>query len=160
MHDLIRTVALLIVTLTPVACTKKPEVCLLPGGICTFGKVLENTGEPTLPDVLDISTAEERRAATVRLSEVKYKQIGETIASLGNPAETGFWLKTGLVAEVVEGKLVDKASGNYVRVTLVPLVHQENSSQISLSAMRALGLSLEELHQLKVFTNELNKPLT
>jgi hypothetical protein len=62
--------------------------------------------------------------------------LGETLASLGAPGETGFWLVTGLVDAPVQGR-VETEGGQSVGVELRPSGREPGSgSQISLSAMR------------------------
>ena len=60
-------------------------------------KWLSGTGTPKSAVDLDIATKEERVSAADKVKVISSKFIGSTIASLGNPAETGFWLKTPLI---------------------------------------------------------------
>ncbi len=77
--------------------------------------------------------------------------LGETLASLGAPGETGFWLLTGLVRKPMQGR-VEIATGQSVGVELRPSGREPGAgSQISLSAMRALDLPLTSLPTLRVF---------
>lgn len=78
-------------------------------------------------------------------------ELGRTIASLGAAAEPGQWLSTGLVTEVTPGILRHEPSGASVRVELRPSGRAPGSgSEMSLSAFRALGLSLTDLPELVV----------
>jgi hypothetical protein len=78
--------------------------------------------------------------------------LGQTVASLGDPGEAGFWLKTPLVTSETAGR-VQTASGASVNVKLLPLDGEASAgSQISLSAMRALGIGLTDLATLDVFS--------
>ncbi|MEM6407883.1 MAG: hypothetical protein AAF700_05640 [Pseudomonadota bacterium] len=77
--------------------------------------------------------------------------LGQTVASLGDPTRPGFWLKTPLVEAERPGRIAG-ADGTSVQVTLIPLEASSGAgSEISLSAMRALGLSLTDLAPIEVF---------
>ncbi len=77
--------------------------------------------------------------------------LGETLASLGAPSETGFWLVTGLVRSPVQGR-VETAAGRAVGVELRPSGGDSGAgSRISLSAMRSLDLPLTALASLRVY---------
>lgn len=78
--------------------------------------------------------------------------LGMTVASLGNPAEDGLWLKTPLVASETIGRVVYPATGKTVSVTLIPLDGPPTAgSQLSLSAMQGLGAGLADLPTVEVF---------
>jgi hypothetical protein len=80
------------------------------------------------------------------------RPLGETLASLGAPGETGFWLVTGLVTEPTPGR-IQAETGASVGVDLRPSGREPGAgSQISLSAMRALDLPLTALAPLQVFS--------
>ena len=77
--------------------------------------------------------------------------LGTTVASLGDVAQPGFWLKTPLVNTERPGR-VQLENGTSVQVQLLPLDAASGAgSEISLSAMRGLGLSLTDLASLEVF---------
>ncbi|MFZ8969609.1 MAG: hypothetical protein ACO2ZF_00225, partial [Paracoccaceae bacterium] len=103
------------------------------------------------PAALDVATREEREAAVAQTSVAETQALGETIVSLGNPAETGFWVKTPLLGTKSSGRVTHKETGKSVNVTLLPLDGQGSGSQISLSAMRALGLPLSSLTSVVIF---------
>jgi hypothetical protein len=42
----------------------------------------------------DVTTVEERKAAAAAPVEVSEKRLGLTVASLGDPTQAGFWIKT------------------------------------------------------------------
>lgn len=88
----------------------------------------------------DRTTAEERAAATAK--PATGAELGRVVVSLGNPAEQGFWLRSGLVKEKRAGS-VKLASGASAQVDLLPL--QGGGPQLSLAAYRALGLKLTDL---------------
>ena len=133
------------------ACSEKHIYKLPIVGTTEAGVLLKGTGSPTSPEKFDIATAQERNAATVINSSTTSVELGETIASLGNPAETGFWLKTNLVNSITNGRLLDQASGKSVNVTLIPDGGSGTAGQISISALRFLELPLMALPKLTVF---------
>lgn len=95
-------------------------------------------------EALDRTTAQERTAAAQ--TGASGPSLGRTVASLGNPAEPGFWLKTPLVSEPGEGRIRDAATGSSVAVVLIPIDGPATAgSRISLSAMRLLGVRLSDL---------------
>ncbi|CUJ99926.1 hypothetical protein PH7735_02273 [Shimia thalassica] len=75
--------------------------------------------------------------------------LGTTIASLGDPAEAGMWLKTPKVTTNQPGRVTYK--GRTQDVTLVPIEGEASAgSRISLSAMQALGIPLTDLAEVSV----------
>ncbi len=81
-------------------------------------------------------------------------RLGTTIASLGDPAEPGFWLKTPLVTEPRQGRVVYAVSGRSVQVQLLPSGGPAGGgSQVSLAAMRLLDAPLTGLPELEVYVN-------
>jgi len=102
------------------------------------------------PAALDRPSAAERAAAQAGAGQ-QGEFLGETLASLGAPGETGFWLVTGLVSAPVQGR-VETEAGQSVGVELRPSGREPGAgSQISLSAIRALDLSLAALAPLRVY---------
>ena len=97
---------------------------------------------------LDRVTPEAREAATT--GSQSGAPLGQTVASLGDPGQVGFWLKTSLVTAAMPGRL-ETGTGSFVNVTLLPIENDAGGSEISLSAMRALGLDLTALPSLQVF---------
>ena len=133
------------------SCAQIPLLNLPPQKTKQADDVLTGTGTPKAPAVLDVATTQEREAAIAPKPVSKVQVLGETVVSLGNPAETGFWVRTSLISNQSTGLVVDNASGKYVNVTLLPLEGLGSGSQISLSAMRALGLPLTSLASIMVF---------
>lgn len=113
-------------------------------------KVIKNTGAPKKAEALDIATAEQREEATTIKPVAKEKKLGIAIASLGNPAETGFWVKSDLVSAPTKGRITDLATGEQVNVDLFPAETAQSGTQLSLSAMRALGVSLIDLPEIQI----------
>ncbi len=100
---------------------------------------------------LDRTTEAERAAATAAAAAPGGQRLGTTVASLGSPSEPGFWLKTPLVTAETAGRVRVAETGQAVAVTLQPIAGPPTAgSRLSLSAMRALGVSLAELVTLEV----------
>jgi hypothetical protein len=100
----------------------------------------------------DTTTADERAAAVAVPAAVAEVEIGTTIASLGSPTVPGIWMETPLVSEVVMGRVSYPLLGTSVALELRPSNGAAGSgSQISLAAMRLLGVPLTELPELVVF---------
>ncbi len=97
---------------------------------------------------LDKTTEAEKEAATA--APAGGSVLGTTIASLGDPTEQGFWLRTPLVDTETQGS-VETAGGAVVQVKLIPIDGPASAgSRISLAAMRALDLGLTDLATLTV----------
>lgn len=112
----------------------------------------ESFVEGTSAETLDKTTQADRDEALDASSLSNEKKLGKTIASLGDVAQQGFWLKTPLVLAESEGRVVWADNGNSVNITLIPLQGESTAgSQISLAAMRTLGIPLTALPELIVF---------
>lgn len=132
-----------------------------PGGVVPAAlpaAPLVETLDPTPPppppaaartvEEFDTTSAADRAAAVA--TPVGQQQLGTTIATLGSPAEPGIWLRTGLVTELVQGRV--EYQGTSVNVELRPSGGPATAgSQISLAAMRLLGAPLTGLPELVVF---------
>lgn len=102
-------------------------------------------------DDFDTTTAEDRAAAAAPVSQPE-QELGRTIASLGDPTDPGFWIRTPLVPTAGKGRLEDPASGKSVQVDLIPLTGDPGAgSQVSLPALRLLGVPLTGLPELVVY---------
>lgn len=102
-------------------------------------------------DEFDTTTPEERRAAT-RPQAAGETELGMTVASLGAPAEPGFWLRTPLVSSPAKGRVVYPNTGKSVNVELLPRAGPASAgSQMSLAAMRVIEAPLTDLPQVRVF---------
>lgn len=98
------------------------------------------------------TTSEDERAAARAAAPAEGRALGVTIASLGAPAEPGFWLRTGLVQAPARGRVVVRATGAAALVDLLPSGGVPGAgSQLSLPAFRLLGLPLTALPELEVF---------
>lgn len=105
------------------------------------------------PEAYDQSTAEQK-AAAASPTGAEARLLGSTIASLGDPAQQGFWIRTPLVKTPAKGRLVDPSSGKSVNVDLIPRDGPQSAgSQVSLAAMQMLGVPLTGLPRLEVFAN-------
>lgn len=79
-------------------------------------------------------------------------RLGETVATLGDPTQPGFWLRTPLVAAETKGRVVNDKTGASVQVDLLPMGEERGAgSLLSLASMRLLGGSLTDLPELTVF---------
>ena len=97
---------------------------------------------------LDTTSAEAKAEALAKpASTTKETPLGETQVSLGNVTEAGLWLRSALVQTAGPGRVVT-ASGASLLVDLIP---GDGAAQLSLSAFRALGLSLTDLPKVKIF---------
>jgi len=112
---------------------------------------------PTVPktartaEAFDITTPEERAAAMQKNPQAS-TFLGETIASLGNPADTGIWLLTPLVDTAQAGRV--QYGNASVVLELRPITGEPTgASQLSLSAMRLLKAPLTELVRVNVFAS-------
>lgn len=78
--------------------------------------------------------------------------LGRTVATLGNAAEPGLWLKTPLVQSATAGRVAYPVTGKTVAVTLIPIEGPVTAgSRLSLQAMQALGADLTGLPEIEVF---------
>ncbi|PZX47118.1 hypothetical protein LY56_00412 [Roseinatronobacter thiooxidans] len=103
------------------------------------------------PEALDQVSAEERAAALAPAS-ASTQPLGETLAALGSPAQTGLWLRTGLVTSVTQGRVELPDGSASLRVELRPSGAEAGAgSQLSLSAFNSLGQPLTQLVRLRVF---------
>jgi hypothetical protein len=97
------------------------------------------------------TTTEAERVAALAAAATPTRELGRTIASLGDPAEPGFWLLTPLVDNPRPGRVTHAPSGASVRLELRPSGGAPGSgSRLSLAAFRALGLPLTGLPELVV----------
>lgn len=104
---------------------------------------------------LDTTTEAERAAAVAEADApagAAEERLGTTVASLGDPADPGFWIATPLVAQARPGRVVYPATGEAALVELRPAGGPASGgSRLSLPAMRALGAPLTGLPEVEVF---------
>lgn len=102
----------------------------------------------------DTTTAEEREAAAAAPATPTETRLGSTIASLGNPADPGFWMETPLVSTVVQGRVEFPATGKSAQVELRPIDGPSGAgSRLSLPAFRVIEAPLTGLPELIVYTS-------
>lgn len=103
------------------------------------------------PEAYDRSTAEQKAEASAA-DRAEARLLGTTTASLGDPAQQGFWIRTPLAKSAGKGRLVDPATKKAVNVDLIPREGPESGgSLVSLAAMQMLGVPLTSLPRLEVF---------
>lgn len=98
------------------------------------------------PDTAEVATP------AVAAPEVSVGPLGRSIASLGNAAEPGLWLKTPLVGATRSGRVQNPKTGQSVTLTLIPIEGPDTAgSRMSLAAMQAIGAPLTDLIEVDVF---------
>jgi len=101
-------------------------------------------------DDFDTTSAEDKAAATAAAPSAGEQALGTVVASLGNPADPGFWLETALVSSVTQGRV--ELGGRSVAVELRPIAGEAGSgARLSLPAMRALEAPLTSLPEITVY---------
>ena len=102
----------------------------------------------------DTTTAEDRaEVLKAAAAPAQSNALGTTVASLGDPSDPGFWLKTPLVTTEQPGRVEYAAAGTKVAVTLIPIDGPvTGGSRLSLPAMRLLEAPLTGLPEVTVFT--------
>ncbi|MCH2164670.1 MAG: hypothetical protein MK098_08455 [Marinovum sp.] len=102
------------------------------------------------PEALDTTSQEARAAAAKAPTASSERALGLTVATLGDPTDPGFWLKTPLVQQEQAGRVAYK--GNFAALTLRPINGPSTAgSQLSLPAMRLIGAPLTGLLEIQVF---------
>lgn len=91
-----------------------------------------------------VSDAEKAAARATAAAATSDGVLGEVTVALGDPSDAGLWVKSGLVSAATQGT-VRTGSGDAIAVQLRPL-GSDGGPQISLGALRALGLPLTGLH--------------
>lgn len=114
-------------------------------------------GLASVPDqartVEDFDTTTAAQRADAGESAGTGRALGKTVASLGDPTQPGFWLKTPLVKTAAKGRIRLAETGKSVQVDLLPIEGAETAgSRISLAALRLLGVPLTALPTIDVFT--------
>lgn len=124
-----------------------PRPAARPAGIAAKPAATAHTAEQ-----FDTTTPEQRAEAVTGSSSGGARKLGVTIASLGNPAEAGFWIKTPLVSKAGKGRVEYPVTGKSVAVDLIPIDGPKTAgSRVSLAAMRLLGAPLTGLPDLIVY---------
>jgi len=103
-------------------------------------------------DEFDTTSAEDRAAAVAVAEPAGEQSLGTTNISLGPPAQPGIWLETGLVTELVQGRVENPATGKSVNLELRPSGGPATAgSQMSLAALRLLDVPLNALIDVEVY---------
>ncbi|MTH76273.1 hypothetical protein GL286_00845 [Paracoccus aestuariivivens] len=98
------------------------------------------------------TTTQTEKAQAASTPQGGQRKLGTTIASLGDPSQPGFWIKTPLVTSETNGRIVNPATGKSANVTLIPLSGPASGgSQVSLPALQMLGVSLTDLPAIEVY---------
>ncbi|TFL17965.1 hypothetical protein DR046_12460 [Jannaschia formosa] len=103
-------------------------------------------------EALDTVSEAEKEAAREAAAASTGGELGTVTVSLGDPAEPGLWVKSGLVSSEQPGT-VRTGDGEAISVTLRPIGSGSGGPQISLAALRALGLPITGLHPVTLSTS-------
>lgn len=115
------------------------------------GPPLQNTGHITVAEAAKVSDAELKQATAKPIARPE-RDLGKTVASLGLIDETGFWLQTPLVQSPVDGRIIYLKTGTSINLRLLPNGQTAGSgSQISIAAMKVLGISIVDLVEVQVY---------
>jgi hypothetical protein len=126
--------------------TEAPASMPAPGRIAPAPKPTANTAA-----AFDTTTAAQRAEAAQKPATGEAK-LGVTIASLGDPTDPGFWMRTGLVSVESKGRIENPKTGKSAKVTLIPTGKPAGAgSEVSLPALRLLEVPLTELPELTVY---------
>ena len=100
----------------------------------------------------DTTTAAQRAQAAAAPAAAAEQALGTTVASLGDPGQAGFWVRTPLVDETRPGRIVYPETGQSAQVELQPLDADPGAgSQVSLAAFRLIGAPLTGLPEIEVY---------
>lgn len=117
----------------------------------TERRKVANTGQTTVAAASKVTVAELEQAKAKPVGRPE-RDLGKTIASLGLIDETGFWLRTPLVSSEADGRVVFLKTGTAINLRLIPNGAEAGSgSQISIAAMKVLGISIVDLAEVQVF---------
>ncbi|MGY6703961.1 D-galactarate dehydratase [Roseinatronobacter sp.] len=107
-------------------------------------------GQTPRPVTRPAAEGDDMAAAAAGAPVTSGQALGETLAGLGAPTDTGLWLRTGLVTQVMQGR-VEAPDGTTALVELRPSGAPAGAgSQLSLDGFRALGVPLTQLVRLRV----------
>lgn len=100
---------------------------------------------------LNTTTEVERSTAAAAPTTTGERRLGSTVASLGDPSQPGFWVKTPLVQSETDGRIVNPANGKSAKVRLIPLGGAGGGGQVSLPALQLIRVSLTDLPLIEEF---------
>ena len=107
---------------------------------------------PTSREVAPVTTTTPQTSAPAPVVASAQSFVGQktTVAGLGDPGRDGLWMETPLVSSRRNARLT-APNGKSIVVTLEPISGAAGQgSRLSIDGMRALGLPLTELVELKV----------
>ncbi len=122
------------------------------------GEAASVSSEARTVEQFDTVSAGEKQAAAEAAEKTAAsgtgEALGQTVASLGDPAEPGLWIKTPLARAPGKGRVVYPENGKGVELDLIPLDGPASGgSRMSLAALRALDAPLTELPTVEVYAN-------
>lgn len=128
---------------------------LLPAPEAVSEQTLDDSPPPPPPD--GASTVEEfdttddvDRAAALDVATGGGLSLGVTTVTLGDVTQPGIWVRTPLVSDLQMGRA--EAGGESINLELRPSGGAVGSgSQMSLAAMRLLGLSLTDVVEVRIY---------
>src|SRR6056297_4223706 len=136
-------------------------ICLLAGGCALLGpreRAADPQPDPTgaPPESAESDPASGETAVSDPSNDNSAPALpATTVASLGDVARPGLWMRTPLVTEPMPGRVSDPATGAVAVVELLPLEAAPGAgSRLSLAAYRALNLPLTSLPELRVTAAE------
>ena len=107
---------------------------------------------PNSREVAPVTTTTPQTSAPAPVVASAQSFVGQktTVAGLGDPGRDGLWMETPLVSSRRNARLT-APNGKSIVVTLEPISGAAGQgSRLSIDGMRALGLPLTELVELKV----------
>jgi len=146
----------------PVAATATATRLPRPADVSAPAQVTERTVVPIVKravpaqartaEQFDVTPRREREVAASIPKPGGEVLLGSTVASLGDPTQPGFWLRTPLVSSAGPGRVVFPGTGKSSAVALLPLAGPvTGGSRISLAAMRLVEAPLTELPTIEVY---------
>ncbi|MFD1344232.1 hypothetical protein [Litorisediminicola beolgyonensis] len=162
---MIRNTALALAVLPLVsACTEMSQVEPVTGPEATEAEMVETAAAPVpvlappppsarTEEEFDTTTVEERAAASAAPADPAGEVLlGTTVASLGDPARSGFWIETPLTDDAGPGRVVYPATGLSSQVEIIPIPGEATAgSRLSLSAMRLIEAPLTDLPTVELY---------
>jgi len=132
-------------------------ICLLAGGCALLGpreRAADPQPDPTgaPPESAESDPASGETAVSDPSNDNSAPALpATTVASLGDVARPGLWMRTPLVRAPMRGRVTDAATGASVVLDLIPLDAPPGAgSRMSLAAYQRLNLPLTSLPELRV----------
>lgn len=138
----------------PIAGSAQPGEAPLPEAVRAVVSAPPPPSAARTAEQFDTTTVEQRAAAGAAPSSGGEVRLGETVASLGDPTQPGFWIKSPLVKTAGPGRIEYPATGKSAVVELIPMGGPSSGgSQVSLAALRLLEAPITDLPMLIVYAN-------